>query len=181
MVVKKLTDQSSDEDLFRQAVGDVVPLKTPLQTDSKLPRTARPMHQQLEPVSGIKQDIYQADDESTHINAEDGSSHRKNGVQKRILQKLKRGQFPVSEQLDLHSMSTATGHAVLLEFIEATTNRTLECVRIIHGKGLRSDDGPRLKLMARKVLREHPRVLAFTDCKPADGGSGAVDVLLRSA
>jgi DNA-nicking Smr family endonuclease len=180
MVVKKLTDQSSDEDLFRQAVGEVVPLKSPPRTDSKAPRPSRPRHQR-EPVSTARQYIHQDDNDPTHINAEDGSSHRKNGVQKRILQKLKRGQFPVVEQLDLHSMSTLTGHAALLEFIEGIPNRTLECVRIIHGKGLRSADGPRLKLMARKLLREHPRVLAFTDCKPADGGSGAVDVLLRSS
>lgn len=181
MVVKKLTDQVSDDDLFRQAVANVVPLKSSPRTDSKPPRTSRPRQQQPEPVTDVRQDVHQADDGPTHINAEDGSSHRKNGVQKRILQKLKRGQFPVTEQLDLHNMNTATGRAMLLEFIDATTNRSLECVRIIHGKGLRSDAGPRLKLMARQVLREHPRVLAFTDCKPADGGSGAVDVLLRSA
>lgn len=180
MVVKKLTDQSSDEDLFRQTVGDVVPLKSSPRTDSKPPRTRRSL-QRREPVPDIRQHIYQDADDPTHMNAEDGSSHRKNGVQKRVLQKLKRGQFPVSDQLDLHSMSTITGHTALLEFIEGIANRTLECVRIIHGKGLRSDAGPRLKLMARKLLREHPRVLAFTDCKPADGGSGAVDVLLRSS
>jgi len=77
-------------------------------------------------------------------------------------------------------MTTETGHRALLEFIEDAQKAKLECVRIIHGKGLRSEHGPRLKLMARQFLRDHPQVLAFTSCKPADGGSGAVDVLLKS-
>ena len=119
-------------------------------------------------------------DDQTHVDTDDGSSHRKNGVQMRILQKLKRGQFSLGAQLDLHHMTTRTAHTALLEFIEDSQNRSLESVRIIHGKGTRSESGPRLKLMTHKLLREHPQVLAFTACKPADGGTGATDILLKS-
>lgn len=126
-------------------------------------------------------DLLPAVDERTHIDADDGSTHRKNGVQKRIIQKLKRGQFAVGDQLDLHSMTTEAGHTALLKFISDAQKSTLECIRVIHGKGLRSKRGPRLKLMTRQVLRDHPMVLAFTECKPADGGSGAVDILLKSS
>jgi len=97
------------------------------------------------------------------------------------MQRLKRGQFPLGDQLDLHHMTTETGHIALLEFIAGAQNAKLQCVRIIHGKGLRSVNGPRLKLMAWQVLRDHPQVLAFSTCKPSDGGSGAVDVLLKSS
>lgn len=76
-------------------------------------------------------------------------------------------------------MNTETGHTALLKFISDAQNSALESIRIIHGKGLRSESGPRLKLMARQLLRDHPQVLAFTACKPAHGGSGAVDVLLK--
>ena len=84
-------------------------------------------------------------------------------------------------QLDMHHMSVATAHDTLLDFISESQSRSLGCVRVIHGKGLRSSQGPRLKLMARQALRDHPQVLAFTACKPADGGSGAVDVLLKTS
>lgn len=97
------------------------------------------------------------------------------------MQRLKRGRFPVSRQLDLHHMTTEVAHRALLEFVAEMHGGKPECVRIIHGKGLRSENGPRLKLMTRQVLREHDQVLAFTACKQADGGSGAVDVLLRPA
>ena len=79
----------------------------------------------------------------------------------------------------MHHMTTETARGVLCKFIAAAQERSLACVRIIHGKGLRSTNGPRLKLMAHQLLREHPQVLAFTSCKPGDGGSGAVDVLLK--
>jgi len=97
------------------------------------------------------------------------------------MQKLKRGRFTVGAELDLHNMTTQTGHSVLLEFITDALSRSLVSVRIIHGKGLRSENGPRLKLMTRQVLRDHPQVLAYTKCKPADGGDGAVDILLKSS
>lgn len=81
----------------------------------------------------------------------------------------------------MHHMITETARTALHEFIADAQKHTLECVRIIHGKGLRSKNGPRLKLMAHQVLREHPQVLAFTTCKPGAGGSGAVDVLLKKS
>jgi len=86
----------------------------------------------------------------------------------------------VSDQLDLHHMNVATGHMALLEFIAEAQRRSYECVRIIHGKGRRSESGPRLKTMTRELLRQHSQVLAFTPCKPADGGDGATDALLKT-
>jgi len=116
-----------------------------------------------------------------HISSEDGSSHRKDGIQKRTMQKLKRGHFKVGDELDLHNMTIETAQKVLLDFIVKAQGKSLSSVRIIHGKGLRSDKGPRLKLMTRQLLRNHPQVLAYVSCKPADGGDGAVDVLLKSS
>lgn len=159
---------------------DVVPLKTPLTTDSRPARAKSRDRRRDTATSDFTQAFLPSTDDQTHIDTDDGSSHRKNGVQKRMMQKLKRGRFPVSEQLDLHHMNTEKGHTALLDFISHAQHRKFECIRIIHGKGLRSNNGPRLKIMTRQVLRDHPQVLAFTACKPADGGAGAVDVLLRS-
>ena len=175
-MVKEQKRRLFDEHLFRQEMDDVVPLKTDLTTDSKVPRTPNRKRR----AETFTQNFLPSKDVQVHIDADDGASHRKNGVQKRIMQKLKRGRFPVGGQLDLHNMNTETGHTALLEFISDAQGRALECVRIIHGKGLRSESGPRLKLMTRQVLRDHPQVLAFTACKPANGGTGAVDVLLKS-
>ena len=179
-MAKKLKHRFLDEILFRQEMDGVVPLKTPPTTDSKVPRASKRKQRPENLPADITRAFSPSEDNQTHIDSDDGSSHRKNGVQKRLVQKLKRGHFQVGNQLDLHHMTSATGHTALLKFIADSQGETLECVRIIHGKGLRSENGPRLKLMTRCVLRDHPQVLAFIACKPADGGSGAMDVLLKS-
>ncbi len=179
-MVKKLKHQFSDELLFRQEMDGVAPLKTPPTTDSKVPRASKRKYRPETLPADITPAFSPSEDNQTHIDSDDGSSHRKNGVQKRLIQRLKRGYFPVDDQLDLHHMTTVMGHTALLKFIADSQGERLKCVRIIHGKGLRSDSGPRLKIMTRHILRDHPQVLAFTACKPADGGSGAMVVLLKS-
>jgi DNA-nicking Smr family endonuclease len=175
-----LTDTLSDEQLFQQAVEGAVPLKKPATTDSKAPR------QRLRKKTSKATPEISDDGSSGTLLAdltgstETDSTHRKNGVKRQTLQKLKRGQFPVQDQFDLHHLHTHAAKTELLKFIDWSQQQNLKCLRIIHGKGLHSEDGPKLKLMTRQVLREHTRVLAFTSCKPSDGGEGATDVLLRS-
>lgn len=180
IVIKKPDNQLADEHLFRQEVEDVIPLRTTPRSESKPPENPgrRPTRHTIGAGDSVAYPL--ASDHQTHIDSEDGSSHRKNGVQNRLVQKLKRGQFPPADELDLHHMTIQTAQTALLEFIASTQSDSLRCVRIIHGKGLRSKTGPRLKLMTRQLLRDHPQVLAFTACKPAHGGSGAMNVLLKS-
>lgn len=180
-MTKKTKQPVLDQHLFRQEVDDVVPLKWSSTTESRAPRK-RPLPKK--PGSGIPEAdnlVMHSTVSQFHIDSEDGSSHRKNGVQKRLIQKLKRGQFPVTAQLDLHNMTVKAGQDALSRFIHQSGAHTMQCVRVIHGKGLRSNQGPLLKIMARQLLREHPQVLAFTACKPAQGGEGATDVLLRAS
>ena len=180
-MTKKEKQPILDQHLFRQEMGDIVPLKTASTTESRAPRklslSKKPLGDSFEAdkLTASSTEIHD------HIDSEDGTSHRKNGVQKRMVQKLKRGQFPVTAQLDLHSMTVKAGHDALMTFIHESGGNSIQSVRVIHGKGLRSSQGPRLKIMARQLLREHPKVLAFSSCKPAQGGDGATDVLLKSS
>ena len=159
---------------------DVLPLKMPLTTESKAPRvTHRKRPREREAVS-LEPHSQTASTSGPHIDENDGALHRKNGVQKSVVQKLKRGRFPIDAELDMHQMTLKTAYITLLEFIAEAQRGTIKCVRIIHGKGLRSAAGPKLKLMTRQALRDHPQVMAYTACKPGNGGDGAVDVLLKS-
>jgi len=172
---------TTDEHLFQQEMRDVVPLSTPPRSGSKAPRN--PSRTRASDRAGPpgQSAVTPTADMTKQTGSDDAASHRKNGVQARLLQKLKRGRFPPADQLDLHHETTATAHTMLQDFIVDAQDRELKCVRIIHGKGLRSQAGPVLKNMVHQALRDHPSVLAFTGCKPAHGGSGAVDVLLRSS
>ena len=167
--------------MLQQEMTGVVPLKTAPTTDSKAPRSVNARRKPENYSSDPDLSYLDSTVERKHIDSEDGSSHRKNGIQKRTMQKLKRGHYEVGAELDLHNMTLETGRSVLLEFIAEAQSGSLKSVRVIHGKGLHSENGPRLKLMTRQLLRDHPQVLAYTSCKPADGGNGAVDILLKSS
>jgi len=85
----------------------------------------------------------------------------------------------VEEELDLHGMNRHVAAIGVSEFLRHCRRRGRRCVRIVHGKGLGSRQRePVLKGLLRKwLLREE--VLAFSQAPAAQGGSGAVLVLLK--
>lgn len=106
---------------------------------------------------------------------------RQPGVQDSVLRKLKRGQYSVQGELDLHGFTADAAKVEVALFLQEAQRRHWRCVRIIHGKGRRSGHGgPVLKTKVAHWLRQRRDVLAYASAQPAHGGSGAVYVLLRS-
>lgn len=111
----------------------------------------------------------------------EGLYYAKPGVQHTVLRKLRRGQFSVGAELDLHGLRSEDARLALAEFLQAVRNRRVRCVRIIHGKGYRSGPrGPILKQRLNGWLRQRDEVIAFCSARAVDGGTGAVYVLLSS-
>ena len=82
-------------------------------------------------------------------------------------------------EIDLHEMSSAVARDAVRLFLDDCRRAGELCVRIVHGKGLRSKaHGPVLKRMTDSMLRQRADVLAFASARPAQGGTGAVVVLL---
>ena len=103
------------------------------------------------------------------------------GVQMSVLKKLRRGQYRVQAEVDLHGYTVAEAKQVLRDFLADALEHRLRCVRIIHGKGLRSGHrGPVLKGVVSSVLRRVGPVVAYVSARQVDGGTGAVYVLLAS-
>jgi DNA-nicking Smr family endonuclease len=102
------------------------------------------------------------------------------GLQREVLRKLRRGHWVVEAELDLHGMNRHVAAVSVAEFLRHCRRRGRGCVRIVHGKGLGSRQRePVLKGLLRKwLLRDE--VLAFSQAPAAQGGSGAVLVLLKS-
>lgn len=97
----------------------------------------------------------------------------------RTLDQLRRGEFAVAGEIDLHGLTATQAREVVREFLNDAARRGLRCVRVIHGKGLRSGPrGPVLKHAVNTWLRRHAAVVAFASARPVDGGTGAVYVLL---
>jgi DNA-nicking Smr family endonuclease len=111
--------------------------------------------------------------------AESSSEFAANGVDRRELRKLKRGDYSPGDRLDLHRMTATDAVAAVKQFIERSRPRH-RCVCIVHGRGLHSEGNVAvLKSRVREGLRHNRAVLAYADAPPNDGGSGAVYVLLR--
>jgi DNA-nicking Smr family endonuclease len=92
-----------------------------------------------------------------------------------LLRKLRRGQWRVEEELDLHGLNRIQAGYALSEFLDEAVSRDLRCVRIVHGKGLGV-----LREALRVDLPARAEVLGFAEAPPAQGGAGAVLVLLRA-
>jgi DNA-nicking Smr family endonuclease len=106
-------------------------------------------------------------------------SHRRPGVPDSVIRRLRRGQFAVDGELDLHGLTVAQAKDALRRFLAGALARHARCVRIIHGKGLRSGHrGPVLKAFVSSALRQTAAVAAFVSAKPEEGGTGVTLVLL---
>lgn len=104
------------------------------------------------------------------------------GVDKRTVQRLKRGQLDIEARLDLHGLTQSVAHARLDGFLTAAQDRGLRCVLVITGKGRVGEAGGVLRQMVPRWLNTPPnrgRVLSMTQAQPKHGGAGALYLLLR--
>ena len=118
-------------------------------------------------------------DDHSALAAGDSLSYRRDSVPAHVFQRLKRGRFSAQDELDLHGATVAQAESMLRTFFNEAHAHEFGCVRIIHGKGHRDDGGlPALKNLVDRVLRHRADILAFHSAPAAQGGTGAVLVLL---
>ncbi len=98
-----------------------------------------------------------------------------------IAGKLHKGFFSVQDCLDLHGFFVDEAEAATERFLKEALAKGLRCIKIIHGRGLRSPDGPVLKsaLIGWLTYRFRKNVIAFASARQCDGGLGALYVLLK--
>ena len=123
-----------------------------------------------------------ADAGAAHAVTADGPlSFQRAGVRIQVVRRLRRGLYPIEDELDLHGLSQTAARDRLAYFIARSRDAGYRCVRIIHGKGYRSGArGPILKTAVKLWMRRHTDVMAFVSARPIDGGGGAMYVLLRA-
>lgn len=163
---------------FRAAVADARPLPAPpLRQAPKPPPRAR-FHRDDERQT-LADSLNGAPEPGDVLAGGDSLLYAKPGVQHATLRKLRRGHFSIGAQLDLHGLGSDEARVALARFLQSARQRAVRCVCIIHGKGLRSGPrGPVLKHKLNHWLRQREEVIAFCSARPADGGTGAVYVLL---
>jgi len=176
----KRPDETPDEDdaaLFREAIGEVrrieireqgIPRSKPV-ADSKM------FHRDE---ADALRDSRSVSVTEAYLNSADELSYRRPEVPEKWFKQLKRGQISIQDELDLHHCRAADAEVFLKQFLNQAREEAHYCVRVIHGKGLRSQSTPVLKALVDRVLRHRGDVLAFVSAPQAQGGTGAVLVLL---
>jgi DNA-nicking Smr family endonuclease len=167
--------------IFRDAIGDVKPLRS----DRVAQRPCRPAphaSQTRLDETRVIEELLSTGFDGYDLQPGDALVFCRAGVQKAILRKLRKGQYRVGAELDLHGMTARAAQQALMRFIRQAKAADAGCVRIVHGKGRRSSSrGPVIKPLVACWLRRSRDVLAFCSARPVDGGTGAVYVLLKSA
>lgn len=172
----------SDElDLFRAHMKGVKRLRSPQQARTRAPKPEpKARFTRADQAEVLRESLTGPTDEAT-LNTGEELSFRRPHVPEATLLKLRRGQFAVDAEIDLHGLTAAQAKLALREFMTESVQRGMRCVRVIHGKGRRSGPrGPVLKHLVNQWLQRADAVLAFGSARLVDGGSGAVYVLLRS-
>lgn len=172
-----------EADLFRRSVGNVAPIAV---TDKLVVSAPRPLpiaHQHLaDEQAALQQSLSDAFSVETLLDTDEALSFARNGIGPDILRKLRRGHWVIQSQLDLHGLRTDEAREALAQFLRHAGRRGLRCVRVIHGKGLGSvNKEPVLKSKVRNWLAQKEEVIAFCQARAADGGAGALVVLLRAS
>jgi DNA-nicking Smr family endonuclease len=157
-----------DADAFARKMADVVPL----------PRDPRGRIKERPPVTLPAAETTRARRPGALDEPDDDFAAP--GIDRREIRKLKRGDYPATDRRDLHGMKTAEACASVRRFVDNSRHNGHRCISIVHGRGVHSEGNVSiLRARVRECLREHPGVLAYADAPRADGGAGAVHVLLR--
>ena len=178
--LKQQAQDQYDQNFFKEAMHGVKPLEEiRAYHEVKKPNAKLLKHDQ--PTKDISiHDPLSDELEIEDVDTEELLSFCRTGIQNSVFKKLRTGNYRISDELDLHGYTIKQAKQILVYYLQEAIQFEGCCIRIIHGKGHRSDSNkPILKTHVNHWLREHQRVLAFHSAKPKDGGTGAVYVLLK--
>lgn len=171
-----MTISDDDRKAFARATSGVRPLKPRNMAEVELPR---PKPRALQSRAARREVLEASLSGEFTSDAIEETAFRRDSVTLRTFSRLRRGEYALEAEIDLHGMRLNEARAALLEFIGECAGLGLGCIRVIHGKGSRSGpEGPVLKPSVHHWLSQWNQVQAFVTAQPRHGGSGAVYVLL---
>lgn len=181
--MSKNKDHSPDDEdtlIFREAVADVRPI-TPDKRIQPVIKKPSPRPRSAEFSNGNEIDNTMSDPADIRdVKIEDTLFFARSGIQNKVQRKLRRGEFPIENELDLHGYTVAEAKLAINQFFAECEKQHQRCIRIIHGKGYRSElNIPILKTYVAYWLKQRHDVMAYASARPADGGTGALYILLK--
>ena len=174
----------AERELFSRAVGVIKPLPVKHRPGSRASvAIAQPapiaVQQQRDEMAVMREALSDGFDGESLLDSDEALSFRRPGMGPDVVRKLRRGEWSIQGQLDLHGLRREDARDALSHFIKDAHKVGWRCVRVVHGKGLGSPGKtPVLKGRVQSWLMQKEQVLAFAQARPADGGAGALVVLL---
>jgi DNA-nicking Smr family endonuclease len=142
----------------------------------------RRLQQDIDDAAALQESMSDEFDVSTLLDVDDQMSFRRPGIGTDVTRKLRKGEWSIQGQIDLHGLRSDEARNAVGQFIRDAKRMGWRCVRVVHGKGLGSPGKePVLKSKVQRWLVQKNEVLAFVQAKPSDGGAGALVVLLGPA
>ena len=178
---KTLRDKRERE-LFATSVGRVQPLAEVRRAHTApTPPEPEPKQRQRDEQAALRETISDEFDVESLLETDEALSYRRDDIGLDVVRKLRRGGWTIQAQIDLHGLRRDEAREQLGTFVREAVAHRLRCVRVVHGKGHGSPGRePVLKAKVRSWLVQKQEVLAFVQARPADGGNGALVVLLRA-
>lgn len=170
------TLDEADQSLFRQAVGEVRRIHA--EALPERPKPAPEARQSEADERAVIASLNAPDVPTEGAEGGDVLSYLAPGYRRRWLRRLIRGQFVIADEIDLHNLDLKRAGRILADFLKHARANDRHCVRVIHGKG--GARGSVLKAMVERDLLRRIEVIAFHSAPRGQGGTGAVDVLLRA-
>lgn len=175
-----MTRERADDDAFREAMRDVRPIAPQNRVVPERSKPAPLPTKRLEDERAVLDELAHLALDGDDLELEDDAMFLRPGLPRDILRKLKRTHWVIQDTLDLHGLTGDEAVAETAVFLAGCKREGIRCVRIVHGKGLRSPGRePVLKRRIRKLLTRRDEVLAFAEPRALHGGGGAVVVLLQ--
>jgi len=180
----------AEKELFSRAIGPVKALPAKHLPGNpgrraQLPQAQPapiPVQQQRDELAVMREAISDGFDVESLLDTDEALSFRRPGMGPDVVRKLRRGGWSIQRQLDLHGLRREDARDALSAFIREAHKAGIRCVRVVHGKGLGSPGKtPVLKGRVQSWLIQKAEVLAFVQARPAEGGAGALVVLLAQS
>jgi len=177
----KLRQLSSDKELFIKAAGVVQPITDQRKAIlERKPIEPNPVQKKRDEESVLRESLSDEFDATTLLSTDADLSYTRPGIGPDIVRKLRLGHWTIQAEVDLHGLRIDEARDALGRFIREVQKQGLRCVRVVHGKGLGSPGKtPVLKARVLSWLVQKNEVLAYVQAKPAQGGAGALVVLLQ--
>lgn len=167
---------------FQAAVEGATPLKTPARVAHERPKPApRPRQREIDEAAAVAESLHGPLEIDDLLAIGEAESFLRTGLPRSVLRDLRRGRWSIQNHTDLHGLNRHEAHEEVSRFLAESLAAGKRCVRVVHGRG-RGSPGREgvLRLLVKSWLSRSKDVLAFCHPPAADGGEGALWVLLRS-